>query len=87
MSSSIHPARRAVRGASAALVLGVLLSLATLECAPNARSARCENDGDCPDATHGRAYCVHSRCVECVTSSSCGAHRRCAEGQCVERSG
>ncbi len=71
----------------ATLVLTCLLLLVgTLRCAPDAKTARCSNDSDCPDADEGRAYCVRHHCVECVTSASCGPHHRCQEGQCVESS-
>jgi len=65
--------------------LACLLSLA--QCTPEPRTAHCSNDADCPDGERGRAYCANSRCVECVTNAACGAHRRCAAGRCVERSG
>jgi hypothetical protein len=59
------------------------IGLLTTQCAPEAKSAACRNDGDCPDAERGRAYCVRRHCVECITRASCGPHMTCAKGQCV----
>ena len=62
------------------MLLGVLL----FGCVPGgARMTPCSNDSECPDAKHGRAYCVRRHCVECITRSSCGAHHTCEEGRCV----
>jgi len=71
---------------SALVVTCLLLLVGTLRCAPEAKFARCGHDSDCPDSDVGTAYCVRNHCVECVTSASCGAHRRCREGQCVAAS-
>jgi len=61
-------------------LLGSLMS----QCAPTPRNLPCSNDGDCTDGARGNAFCVSNHCVECVTSASCGAHRRCHAGECVE---
>lgn len=61
----------------------IVLAALTPQCAPEPNHQACSNDGDCPDAERGRAYCVHSRCVECITRASCGPHRSCVKGECV----
>jgi hypothetical protein len=66
-------------------LVGLGFALAGVSCAPAARSAPCSNDGDCAEFDEGRAYCVHRRCVECVTSAACGDRKRCAAGECVAR--
>jgi hypothetical protein len=63
-----------------AIALAALLSVG---CAPGAASSSCRNDSECPDAEHGRAYCVNHHCVECITKASCGPHRTCESGSCV----
>jgi hypothetical protein len=83
-SRGIHRSPRRRLAALSALV-GVVLVFAGANCAPAARSANCSNDGECSDADSGRAYCVQSRCVECVTNAACGDHKRCAAGSCVPR--
>jgi hypothetical protein len=67
-----------------AFAFGLLLVLGIPACAPGAQSAACRNDGDCPDGSKGRAYCVRRHCVECVTKASCGPHFTCRDGSCVE---
>lgn len=61
----------------------MLIALVVSSCGPEARFAACRNDSECPDAEHGRAYCVRRRCVECITRASCGPHKECSEGRCV----
>lgn len=75
-TSSLEPARF-VRALLPALGL-----LAT-QCFADPKHQACRIDGDCPDAEHGRAYCVQNRCVECVTRASCGPHLTCVKGACV----
>lgn len=74
---------RALKLAStlALLALGTLLT----QCGEGARTVACSNDSDCTDLGGDFRYCASRRCVECVTSASCGPHKRCAEGACVER--
>jgi hypothetical protein len=62
-------------------VLALSFALAATECG-GAKSAHCENDGQC-EALGGKfQYCVAGRCAECVTNAGCGAHGRCERGQC-----
>lgn len=61
--------------------LALLAALAATECG-GARSAHCENDGQC-EALGGKFhYCIAAQCVECVTNAACGAQQRCERGQC-----
>jgi hypothetical protein len=80
MSPNTWPAR-GVR------LLWLALGLLTTQCFPDAKRQACRIDADCPDAERGRAYCVQSRCVECITRASCGPHMTCVKGECVPRSG
>ncbi len=77
--STLH--RTIARVSLALLTLGLLLST---DCGP-ARDAHCSNDGECEALGADFHYCIESRCVECVTNASCGAHHYCHKGACVER--
>jgi hypothetical protein len=63
----------------------LLLSLLGPSCAPVPRNVPCENDGQCQTASEEFHYCLQSRCVECVSSSSCGDHGSCIDGECRVR--
>lgn len=76
--TTLSASRGALIGCAA--VLGLLMS----QCAPTPRNLPCSNDSDCPDGERGHAFCASNHCVECVTSASCGAHRTCHAGECVE---
>ena len=54
-------------------------------CGAGARYTRCTNAGDCPAPAGQAAYCLQSRCVECVGSSSCGEGNLCIDGKCGRR--
>ena len=62
---------------------GIALGLAS--CAPQARHTACANDGQCESIGGEFHYCLESRCVECVGSSSGGDKRTCVDGRCLER--
>jgi hypothetical protein len=62
----------------------MLLGLSASQCAPTPLGTPCRNDGECPDGERGHAYCVRRHCVECVTKASCGPHRTCRAGECVQ---
>jgi peptidoglycan-associated lipoprotein len=70
-----------------ALALPLLLVLGTLatSCAPEPRNVPCTNDGQCQKASEAFRYCLQSRCVQCVSSSSCGNGNSCIDGECVIR--
>lgn len=63
-------------------ILALLTGLAATECG-GARSAHCENDGQCEALGGNFHYCVAAHCAECVTSAGFGAHGRCERGQCL----
>jgi hypothetical protein len=52
-------------------------------CAPRPKNVPCGNGGDCTKIDARYSYCLESRCVECVSSSSCGEGRSCTDGVCV----
>ncbi|HEY2407477.1 MAG TPA: hypothetical protein VGI10_15810 [Polyangiaceae bacterium] len=66
------------------LLPATLYFLAAVDCGP-ARDAHCSNDGECEALGGDFKYCLESRCVECVTSAACGAHRYCHQGACTDR--
>lgn len=76
-------ARRLLRAA----VIAALLVPALSQCAPGPRYVSCENDTQCHEEGDKFHYCQMSRCVECVTSSSCGSHMICKDGACAPNSG
>jgi hypothetical protein len=68
--------------ASAALLLPIALigsSCATTKLIP------CTNDGECTTADPNLSYCSRSRCVECVSASSCGDGNLCVDGMCQRK--
>jgi hypothetical protein len=75
----------ALRAFGVIAVMGLGFVVTGSGCTSGPRSANCTNDGQCADSDEGRAYCVNSRCVECVTNAACGPHKRCAAGSCVPR--
>jgi hypothetical protein len=70
---------RLIRGA----ILTALLLPALSQCAPGPRYVTCDNDAVCHESGGNFRYCQESRCVECVTSSTCGSHRICKNGECA----
>lgn len=79
-------AKRAAPRASARRLAALLASsfalLLAAGCAPEPRNTPCSNAGDCEKAGPGYQYCLQSRCVECVSSSSCGEGNTCVDGAC-----
>lgn len=67
-----------VLAGAASLAAGTL----TPGCAPQPRNVPCSNDAQCAEANEDFRYCLQSRCVECVSSSSCGASGVCDSGEC-----
>jgi hypothetical protein len=56
-------------------------------CAPQPRTVRCSNGGECKEHDPKFEYCLEGRCVECVARGSCGTNRTCVDGACrVEQS-
>ncbi|MEO7328371.1 MAG: hypothetical protein ABI193_07325 [Minicystis sp.] len=51
-------------------------------CAPDPKSVRCGNGGDCEKMSSRFHYCLQSRCVECVGDPECGEGRACLDGAC-----
>lgn len=66
--------------AAALVAAGALFS----GCAPEPRNVPCSNDAQCAEANEDFRYCLQSRCVECVTSASCGEGNVCDDGECAE---
>ena len=65
-------------------LVGLAVLALHLGCAPEPRSQACSNDGECRvDSPDG--YCLENRCVECVTSASCGDRGQCVAGVCEIR--
>jgi hypothetical protein len=64
---------------------GLVLAIVLLGCAPAPRNVSCSNDGQCQMAEERFKYCLQSRCVECVASSSCGEGGSCVSGNCVRQ--
>lgn len=67
-----------------AIVSGVL-ALVLLACTPDPRNQACTTDDTCKDDLGKAAYCVRSRCVECVSHATCGEKKRCVDGVCESR--
>lgn len=63
----------------AALLVAGGVSLAA--CAPAPKSVPCSNDGECAAKGDEFAFCLESRCVECVGRGSCRGHP-CVDGVC-----
>jgi hypothetical protein len=70
----------------AGVVGATTVSTTIAGCAPSPRYERCSNGGECSAKDPKYEYCLHGRCVECVARGSCGAHRACKNGECVESS-
>jgi hypothetical protein len=62
--------------------LAGIIGLAALGCAPTPRSVPCSNDRQCAELSDDFNYCLQSRCVECISSESCGDGNTCIDGQC-----
>lgn len=67
---------RFVAAAVAPLVIGLLAA-----CAGGPSSLPCRNDSECAGRNDRYAFCLESRCVECVGRGSCGGHA-CDGGVC-----
>ena len=50
-------------------------------CAPSPQDVPCRNDGECAAKSDRFAFCLQSRCVECVGRGSCGGSP-CNDGEC-----
>lgn len=50
-------------------------------CAPSPQDVPCRNDGECAAKSDRFAFCLQSRCVECVGRGSCDGHA-CRDGLC-----
>lgn len=59
-----------------------LFLFALPSCAPSPKHQACSIDSECKDDYGASAYCMHSRCVECVSSSTCKGGERCVNGSC-----
>lgn len=68
---------------TAALLFGLSLGAASA-CSSEPRFQRCSNGGECERIDPKYAFCLQGRCVECIGRGSCGAHKSCEEGACVE---
>jgi hypothetical protein len=65
------------------IVVAAGYAVSTVGCAPQPRSVRCSNGGECKERDAKFEYCLEGRCVECVANGSCGMNRTCADGACV----
>jgi hypothetical protein len=63
-------------------IAAVILSL-LVGCATQPRNVPCANDGQCEKESPQFRYCLESRCVECVGSSTCGPKGSCVDGRCM----
>jgi hypothetical protein len=52
-------------------------------CAPDPRTVRCSNGGECKEHHAKYEYCLQGRCVDCIARGSCGTNRICSDGICV----
>jgi hypothetical protein len=68
-------------------VAATMLALLIMACMPEPKYQPCHDDGDCKESLGESAYCVRSRCVQCVTSAACSGHEICLRGMCKERDG
>lgn len=59
------------------------LALMVAGCAPSPKNVPCSNGGECTKVDARFNYCLQSRCVECISSSSCGEGRLCTDGTCT----
>ncbi|WP_437668743.1 hypothetical protein [Sorangium sp. So ce131] len=69
-------------------LLALLASMAgpaAVGCAPEPENLPCSSDSACRRLDDDLAYCVNSRCVECLSSAICGAGNQCVDGRCVLR--
>ncbi|WP_437603139.1 hypothetical protein [Sorangium sp. So ce590] len=62
-----------------------LLAASAAGCAPEPRNMPCSSDAECRGRDDDLAYCISSTCVECLSSSICGAGNECVDGRCVLR--
>lgn len=76
MGHHASPAARA-----AAVTLAAVTALVFFGCAPSPRDVPCRNDGECAAKSDRFAFCLQSRCVECVGRGSCGGSP-CNDGVC-----
>lgn len=76
----------AVFATVAVFVGATTVSTTVTGCVPGPRYERCSNGGECSAKDPKYEYCLNGRCVECVARGSCGAHRACKNGECVESS-
>jgi hypothetical protein len=61
----------------------VVCTLVVLACTPGPKHQACVTDDECKDALGKAAYCMRSRCVECVSHATCGVGRRWVDGACA----
>ncbi|WP_437580715.1 hypothetical protein [Sorangium sp. So ce887] len=62
-----------------------LLAASAAGCAPEPQNMPCSSDAECRGRDDDLVYCISSTCVECLSSSICGAGNECADGRCVLR--
>jgi hypothetical protein len=60
----------------------LLLGAGVLTQCAGAEGAACRNDGACRERGGKFRYCYRSKCVECVSSASCGYDFMCVRGEC-----
>ncbi|MEZ4298333.1 MAG: hypothetical protein R3B70_25495 [Polyangiaceae bacterium] len=77
----VRLSNKSVRRLPGALVLLAASMLFAAACAPSPKNTPCSNDGECAAADDAFRYCLQSRCVECVGSSSCEGGK-CVDGAC-----
>ena len=58
-----------------------LSAFALAGCDVQPKNVPCSNAGDCAGDPRF-AYCLQSRCVECLSSASCGDGNLCHDGMC-----
>lgn len=69
---------------AAMLAAPLLLVLAAnlAGCAPEPKTVRCQNDGECTRRGDGLKYCLESKCVKCAGRADCRDGTSCIAGEC-----
>lgn len=60
----------------------IVAAFTAIACAPQPKFQACHDDNDCKESVGKSAYCIRSRCVECVSSASCPGNQECIAVEC-----